>query len=321
LSILYLVPEGLIVPLSILVLGLVLDLVIGEPPETIHPTVLIGRTAEWLTEKVGRFKSRQRLFGSILASIVLLSATGSVFILLEVARRLLGQLGYIILGGLILKTSFAIKSMELHTKSIKEALESKDLVLAREAVGKIVRRNTKQLDDGLCASAAIESVAEGTVDGTISPLFYFFLLGVPGAIAYRAINTLDSTIGYKDAVYFQIGWFSAKLDSLANFLPARLTALIMVLAAAILRRDWKSSLSTLRREHNKTESLNAGYPMSAMAGALGVRLEKLNFYQLGEGLCVPSHKEIQPALRIMRLTTSIFLVLFLSIFIMIVQLL
>jgi adenosylcobinamide-phosphate synthase len=319
-SILYLVPEGLIVQLSILVLGLGLDLVIGEPPEAIHPTVLIGRTTEWLREKLGRSKSRCRLFGSILALIVLLSATGSVFILLEVARRLLGQLGYIILGGLILKTSFAIKSMELHTKPIKGALEGKDLVLAREAVGKIVRRNTKQLDDGLCASATIESVAEGTVDGIISPLFYFFLLGVPGAIAFRAINTLDSTIGYKDAVYSQIGWFSAKLDSLANFVPARLTALIMVMAAAILHKDWKSSLSTMRREHDKTESLNAGYPMSAMAGALGVRLEKVNSYQLGEGLNTPSHKDITPAIGIMRLTTSIFLALTLTISTVIMQL-
>ncbi len=319
-SILYLVPEGLIVQLSILVLGLGLDLVIGEPPETIHPTVLIGRTTEWLRQKVGRFNSRGRFFGSILALIVLLSATGSVFILLEVARRLLGQLGYIILGGLILKTSFAIRSMELHTKPIKGALESKDLVSAREAVGKIVRRNTKQLDDGLCASATIESVAEGTVDGIISPLFYFFLLGVPGAIAFRAINTLDSTIGYKDTVYSQIGWFSAKLDSLANFVPARLTALIMVLAAAILHRDWKSSLSTMRREHDKTESLNAGYPMSAMAGALGVRLEKVNSYQLGEGLSMPSHIDIQPAIGIMRLTTSLFLALTLTISIVIIQL-
>lgn len=299
------------IPSHILILGLalLLDLVAGEPSERIHPTVLMGKVAERLSGKVGS-KSHSRLLGCLLALAVLLATIGSTLLILEVTRTQLGQPVYVVLGALILKTSFAIKSMELHVRPIGEALEDGDIHRAREALSKIVRRKTEQLDEGLCASATIESIAEGTVDGIVSPLFYFFLFGVPGAMAFRAINTLDSTVGYKDSAYVQIGWFSAKLDTVANYLPARLTATMMILATAILGRDWRNPLSTLRREHDRTTSLNAGWPMSAMAGSIEVQLRKLGSYQLGDQLRMPTAKDIPPALKVMKFTTLLSLIAF-----------
>jgi adenosylcobinamide-phosphate synthase len=299
------IPEILISHLSILILAFVLDLA-GEPPQSIHPTVLMGKLAERLTKKMLNLRSHQRLLGFLLTTTVVILATGSALLLLEVTKSVLGQLAYIILGSLILKTSFAIRSMDAHTRPIKDVLISKDLPRARELLSRIVRRETTNLDEGQCASATIESIAEGTVDGIVSPLFYFFLFGVAGAIAFRAINTLDSTVGYKDRTYAQIGWFSARSDTVANYIPARLTAIIMIFAAAIIGRDWHSAISTLRKEHGRTESLNAGWPMSAMAGSLGTTLEKVGSYSLGEGLRVPSPKDISSALQMMYTVTMIF---------------
>jgi adenosylcobinamide-phosphate synthase len=307
-SLLCQIHEGLISQMSILILALVLDVAVGEPPEIIHPTVMIGKTAEWLSKRAGRFGSNKRVFGALYASLIVLLAAGSTFLLLEFARMRLGQPALIILGALILKTSFAIRSMNLHVKPIKDALEEGDLNRARVVLGKIVRRDTERLDEGLCASATIESIAEGTVDGVASPLFYFFLFGVPGAVAYRAINTLDSTVGYKTPTFMDMGWFSAKLDTAANYLPARITGIVMILAGAALGRNWRTSLSTMKTDRGLTESLNAGWPMSAMAGAVGVRLQKIGSYKLGNEFRQPTCRDITPALRIMWVTIVIFLV-------------
>jgi adenosylcobinamide-phosphate synthase len=156
-------------------------------------------------------------------------------------------------------------------------------------------------------SAAVESIAEGTVDGITSAIFYFALFGVPGAIAFRAINTLDSMVGYKDFEHVNIGWFSAKMDTIANYIPARLTAFLMIIAAWMLQKNWKKAWRTLKNDKGKTESLNAGWPMATMAGALNVRLEKPDFYMLGdEGSNDPMPNHIHQALQIMKLTTILF---------------
>ncbi|MGF3522573.1 MAG: adenosylcobinamide-phosphate synthase CbiB, partial [Candidatus Bathyarchaeia archaeon] len=132
--------------------------------------------------------------------------------------------------------------------------------------------------------------AESTTDGVTSPLFFFALFGVPGAIAFRVVNTLDSMVGYKDAVHVNIGWFSAKLDTMANFVPARVTALLMVISAALLGANWRKAWHILHRDKNKTASPNAGWTISAMAGALEVQLEKEGHYAVGDkGQISPNH--------------------------------
>ena len=169
----------------------------------------------------------------------------------------------------------------------------------------VVRRDPTNLSEQQIVSASIESIAESTTDGITAPFFFFALFGVLGAFVFRVVNTLDSVVGYKDDEYRNIGWFSASLDTLANYVPARLTAILMVVAAALLGENWRESWRILQRDKTKTNSVNAGWTMSAMAGALGVQLEKSGHYVLGDkGDISPEH--IRRALRIMELTAVLF---------------
>jgi adenosylcobinamide-phosphate synthase len=158
-------------------------------------------------------------------------------------------------------------------------------------------------------SATVETIAEGTVDGVTGPLFLYSLLGVPGALAYRVINTLDSTVGYKDRTYLYVGWFSATLDTIANYFPSRITGLLTVVSSAILRLDQPNCMRILARDHAKTASANAGWPMSAVAGALGVMLEKPGFYAVGEPTRMLEPSDISKALKIMKLNVFLFSIL------------
>jgi adenosylcobinamide-phosphate synthase len=187
-------------------------------------------------------------------------------------------------------------------------LESGDLAGARHNLSMIVRRKTNDLDEQHVLSATIECVSESTVDGIAGPIFYYSLLGPGGAFAYRAINTLDSMVGYKDEYYKDIGWMSARLDTVANYIPARITALLMVVSAKMLGADWKNSLHILHRDHGKTCSPNAGYPMATMAGALRIRLEKIGHYALGDKQEPATLEKCRTAISIMKLTTLLFCV-------------
>jgi adenosylcobinamide-phosphate synthase len=155
-------------------------------------------------------------------------------------------------------------------------------------------------------SAGIETVAEGMGDGIASPLFYYALFGIPGAFAYRAINTLDSMVGYKDPEFMNLGWFSARLDSIANWLPARLASILMLLSGKLLGESASRSWRILIRDRNRTESWNAGWLMSAMAGLLGVKLEKPGFYALGDADQQLNYMHLKKAVRIMILDTVLF---------------
>ena len=195
--------------------------------------------------------------------------------------------------------------MRQYTVPIAEAIRNKDFDKARQRLYYIVRRDPTKLSEQQIVSAAVESIAESTTDGITTPFFFFALFGVPGAFAFRVINTLDSMIGYKDEEHLNIGWFSAKLDTIANYIPARLTAVLMVAAAGLLGEKWRESWRILQRDKTKTNSVNAGWTMSAMAGALGVQLEKSGHYALGDkGEISPEH--ITRALRVMELTAVMF---------------
>ncbi|MEM1586850.1 MAG: cobalamin biosynthesis protein [Candidatus Bathyarchaeia archaeon] len=302
--------SSLVDHLMILFLAVVLDIIFGEPPNRIHPTVWMGKIIFFLKKKIkGKGAITERINGALIAFFVIAFFSLPIYFMLLYVRIYFGQIAYIILGALILKPTFAIKCMKQYTLPIAKFIKTGNIEQARCLLPYIVRRDPTRLDSQHIISAAIESIAESTVDGITSPFFYFTLLDVPGAVAFRAINTLDSMVGYKDPEHINIGWFSAKLDSLANYVPARLTALLMVLAAWFLNEDWKSAWRTLQRDKNKTESINAGWPMSAMAGALTVQLEKPGHYILGEGKSVLSPESIYRALHIMELTTLLFITL------------
>ncbi|MCR6691703.1 MAG: cobalamin biosynthesis protein [archaeon YNP-LCB-003-016] len=291
----------------ILIIALLIDLAFGEPPENIHPTVWMGKVIAFLKPRIkSESPFTEKLNGILLGLFTIALFTIPAHLMLSFIQRYLGLIAYIIIASLLLKPTFAIKCMEQYTTQIARAIEQGDIEGARRLLPYIVRRDPRKLNVQQIISATVESIAEGTVDGVTSPLFYYALFGVPGAISFRVINTLDSMVGYKDPEHINIGWFSAKLDTIANYIPARITALLMVVAAWLLGEDWKNSWKILRRDSHKTESLNAGWSMSAMAGALNVKLEKPGYYVLGDDIDELSPKHISRAIKIMKLTVLLF---------------
>jgi adenosylcobinamide-phosphate synthase len=166
----------------------------------------------------------------------------------------------------------------VETRKVFRALEGGNLPRAREELAFLVGRDTAHLDEPEMLRALVETIAENTSDGVIAPLFYLGLGGPPLALTYKAVNTLDSMVGYKNEHYRNLGWASARLDDAANFIPARLSGLIIVLSSFLLRRPWRNSLGILWRDRRKHESPNSAWPEAAMAGALGVQLGGLNSY-------------------------------------------
>lgn len=193
-------------------------------------------------------------------------------------------------------------------------LQKGDLPAARKALGMIVGRDTTSLDAPEIVRGTVETVAENIVDAIISPLFYALIGGAPLAMAYRAVNTLDSMVGYKNDKYRDLGWASARLDDVANFIPARITALLLALCAGMLRLDWRSCLQMVKRDAHLHPSPNSGYPESAVAGALGIRLGGENVYHgvasfrayMGDPVRTMEPNDIIQTSRMMMLCSSIF---------------
>jgi adenosylcobinamide-phosphate synthase len=290
----------------IFVLAFLIDVVFGEYPDWIHPTVGIGKVIGYLRPRLKSSNSRvERANGVLLVVVVALLAALPVFLVLFMVRELFGSIPYIILAAVLFKSTFAIKCMRKYTEPIAKAMKNNDLDAARKLLPYIVRRDPNQLNERQIISAAVESIAESTTDGITAPFFFFALLGVPGAFAYRVVNTLDSMVGYKNKEYKDIGWFSAKMDTLVNYVPARLTAVLMVVAALLLGENARESWRILKRDKRNTASPNAGWTISAMAGALNTQLAKPGYYALGDDNGIaPEH--ITKALRIMELTAVLF---------------
>jgi len=206
----------------------------------------------------------------------------------------------------LLKSTIAIRGMERYALAVMTSLENDNLDSARTNLSMIVKRNTSNLDKNHVISGVLESISENTVDGITSPLFYYAILGLPGAFVYRVINTADSMIGYKSDMFKNIGWFAATCDTILNYVPSRLTGLIMIISAAILQNNWKESYKIMLRDGKKTASPNAGYPMAALAGALETKFEKLEHYSLGDVETTLTKQHVLSAITIMKLTSILF---------------
>jgi adenosylcobinamide-phosphate synthase len=291
----------------IFAIAFLIDLVLGEYPDKVHPTIGIGKMISYLKRKSKNPNPLvEKVNGVLLAIVIMLVIAVPVFLFLFWLRTLpFGEILYIVVGAILFKATFAIRAMGQYTKPIAKALKNKDLAEARKWLPYIVRRDPDKLSERQIISAAVESIAESTTDGITAPFFFFAIFGVPGAFVYRVVNTLDSMVGYKNAEYKNIGWFSAKLDTLANYVPSRLTAYLMVGAALLLNEDWKESYRILQRDKHKTASPNAGYTISAMAGALNIQLEKQGYYKLGDDHGI-SADDISKALRVMTITALLF---------------
>jgi adenosylcobinamide-phosphate synthase len=278
----------------VVILAVAMDWLLGEPPNAFHPVAWFGRFAHTLERRAPCDNpSAELLYGvGIAASGVALAALPAFA--LERALRSRDWTGTVVLAT-ALKTSFAWRALIHAGEEVRRALETNETDGARANLCALVSRDTAQLDSSHLAAAAIESLAENASDSFIAPLFYYHLFGLPGAFVYRAVNTIDSMIGYHGRYEF-LGKISARLDDALNWIPSRLTALLIVVAARS-RRAWQ----TMRRDHARTASPNAGYPMSAMAGALDVRLEKVGHYRLNDAGRAPRPGDIRRAARIVSL--------------------
>lgn len=206
----------------------------------------------------------------------------------------------ILLEAFVLKLTISLRSLAGASYAVETALKSGNLPEARRLVSwHLVSRDTSRLDGSKVAAAAIESVAENASDGIVAPLFFYAVGGLPAALAYRFINTADSMLGYRDAEREWLGKAPARLDDLLNFIPARLTGLSIILAAFLAKANGKGAWRILWRDSRVTASPNAGIPMSAMAGALDVELEKVGHYVLGKGLRAPTTDDLARARRLL----------------------
>lgn len=266
--------------LAILLLALLIDLTCRELPQAIHPVVWMGKLVSLLDRAApARGRLAQMIYGSITTLFTILIFTSPVYFLLRYMSEV-SPLAYIISGALLLKPTFAFRKLRHTALEVETLLAKNSLTEARAMMPALVSRETQDLGRAAMISATVESVAENFSDSFVAPLFYFLFLGVPGALAYRVVNTCDAMIGYHGK-YEYLGKFTARLDDVLNFIPARISALLLTVTACWHSRNGRNAWRIMLRDHNNTESPNAGWPMSAIAGALMVRLEKASCYSLG----------------------------------------
>ena len=298
---------------SVVIVGfaLLLDFLVGDPKTKYHPTAWIGKLISSLVPFTKSNSAKRELIGGILLVSVIVITVCTSLVVLDIGISLLtidfvSLIVSIAIGSILLKTTIAIRGMQKHALAVVDAVEEGDLDSARNHLSMIVKRDTKNLDKNHILSGVLESVSENTVDGVTGPLFYYAIFGLPGAFVYRAINTVDSMVGYKTTLFKNVGWFGAKCDTILNYVPSRLTGLVMILGALILGYNWKESLYIMRRDSRKLESLNAGFPMAALAGALGTRLEKMNHYTIGNGDIEFTKSHVISAVTLMKVSSILF---------------
>lgn len=262
------------------ILGYLLDLLAGDPPSLPHPVVLIGRGIKLLentARRVATSPAGLKVAGIGIAIVIPVFSYGLTFLALWLAWQINLYLS-LVLGAWLVSTTVATKGLADAARAIGQLLMNSDLAQARQKVGWIVGRDTTTMQDDEIVRATVETVAENTVDAVVAPLFYACLGGPPLAMAYRAINTMDSMLGYKNKKYRDLGRAAAKLDDIANYLPARLTGLFMVIATWFTNRNWQRAINCWVRDAASHPSPNSGVPESVMAGAIGVQLGGVSVY-------------------------------------------
>lgn len=286
----------------VLCLALLLDLALGDPPNRFHPVAWMGAgiaAAQARAPRQGRLT--QLGYGVLLSAGGTLIAAGLGWLLAWTVTHLPGPLGWLAEASL-LKLTFSLRDLSSAAEQIESALAAQDLPEAQYLLSwHLVSRDTSTLDESQVAAATIESVAENTSDGLVAPLLYYVRGGLPAALGYRFVNTADAMLGYRDQAHEWLGKSAARLDDLANLLPARVTAGLFFLAAVLIGEDARRGWRIWRRDAGKTASPNAGHPISAMAGVLGLELEKVGHYRLGVGQRSPGPRDIDRAVRLIRL--------------------
>lgn len=275
----------------------------------IHPVHTSYITALALYRSLPKTKASGFLiWGSVTALHI--GIYGSLLYVLSNFRML-----WILTSAYILKVSASLRLLAIHVLNVREGLETKDLQYARTYVSGIVRRDVSSLGEGHIASAAIESLFESLVDGFTSPMFYYVFLGPIGALFQRVVNTLDSALGYRSEEFIRVGWLSAKVDTLINYVPARLTSLLIITSCPLIRSSLMASLKTYVRDRALTLSLNSGNVIAAASGCLMVRLEKIGEYCIGREFRLPNHDDIGNAIKLWIYTIAIYQLLITCIYV------
>ncbi len=298
---------------GIIVLGLALlfDRLFGEPPDKIHPTIYMGRFIGFLDKKLSK--------GWLIYLLVTIPFSFTALLIVHFPEEPVR----ILVAAVILKTTFSWRGLGDYTRPIAKALSSSNLKLARKGVPFIAGRPAEKLTKREVISTAVESIAESSVDGVISPLFYYLLFsslelkfGVAAAVFYRSSNTLDSMIGLPENPK---GRLIAKADELLNLAPSRMGAIILLLSSFLLKLDTKKGFIVFKRDRNKTKSRNAGQTMSAMAGILGVKLIKKGAYELGDGKIELETWHIYKALKVVDVQIMLYVALMVIIWIYVIK--
>jgi len=262
-------------------LAYALDWLIGDPAWLPHPVRWMGRSisgGESLLRRFTRTPSSEFVAGLVLTVIVVGTFGFGSWILLHWLGVWNPKLAFAVSVYLAAST-LATRSLLDEARAVRRILVNADMPSARQQVSRIVGRDTQELDESEVTRAVIETLSESASDGIVAPMFYLAIGGVPAALAYKAINTLDSMIGHRGKHYEFFGKCAARLDDVASFIPARVTALLLVCAAWTLHLDWRGAWRIMWRDGAKHKSPNAGRPEAAMAGALGVRIGGTNFYE------------------------------------------
>ena len=294
--------------LTKLLAALAVDLLWGEPPPVLHPVVWVGRAVTALERRAPKENASAELaYGGAMA-LMLGAASWLPARLLALRKESPGVLR-VLVEVYLLKCSFAFRELWQAAERVRRSLSEGRLDKARDDLKHLVSRDTSELTKEQVASAAVESVAENLSDSFIAPLLYYRLFGVPGVLLYRTVNTMDAMIGYHGS-YEYLGKVAARLDDVLNYIPARLAALLIALACFWTGENQAAARRVMLRDRGKTESPNAGWPMSAMAGALGVELEKVGHYRLGEASEPMSPGKINQAMKVAAVAGALGVALF-----------
>jgi adenosylcobinamide-phosphate synthase len=282
---------------AILGAALFVDWTLGEWPAVLHPVVWMGKTIALFERAAPEAGPRKQLaFGALMAlAVPALFAVASFFVL---ARAHSYPAVEFVASVVLLKSTFALRALAAAARKVERALRDDRIDEARSGLRSLCSRDPSNLGPSELVAATIESVAENASDSFVAPIFYYAVFGVPGAVAYRAVNTLDAMIGYHGR-YEYLGKASARLDDLLNWIPARVTAGLLLLAGLLGGKRAARAWSTWRRDAKRTESPNAGRPMAVMAGLLGVELEKAGHYRLGDPVEPLSVDKIGEARRVL----------------------
>ncbi len=300
----------MLVAVVVLVFAIVLDLFLGDPSPNnsektafkLHPAVLMGKLTRALEPHLrSRNPKLAKFYGAVLALTVIAAFTIPVYFGLWAIYTLFTIVVYAFFAVILLKLTICIKLETDWARAAAKAIETEDMVEAKK-YSHFSRRDSKDLDGPQISSSVIESMAENLIDFKLSPILSYAFFGVTGAIVFKAVNTLDGMVGFKDEAHLHTGWFSANLDTVINYVPARFTAVLIVIAAALLGEDYNNAWAIAKRDHAKTPSRNHGWPMAAMAGALRVQLEKPGQYILGEPAEPLTPDKILRALKIRNMT-------------------